>query len=131
LRERQGNTTNRTSPTAAMLSGDFNGITNVIYDPLTTAPNPSGSGTIRTPFSGNRINANRLSPQAAFFNKYLTTAPAPGGLYTFSRSTVVDTDQITARLDQTFSSRHRAFFRYNLADNRLSEPGSTPDLGSA
>ena len=31
----------------------------------------------------------------------------------------------------TFSSRHRAFFRYNLADNRLSEPGSTPDLGSA
>jgi hypothetical protein len=130
LRERQGNTNTRTSPTAAMLNGDFSALPNVIYDPLTTAPNPSG-GTFRTPFAGNRIDPNRLSPQAAFFNKYLTTAPAPGGLYVFSRSTVVDQDQLTARIDQTVNTRHRAFFRYNLANNRLSEPGSTPALDTA
>src|SRR3954451_7289056 len=131
LRERQGNTTNRTSPTDAMLNGDFSALSNIIYDPLTTVPNSSGSGTIRTPFPGNRILPARLSPQAAFFNKYLTTADTPGGLYTFSRSTAVNLDQITARFDQTFNARHRAFFRYNLADNRLSEPGSTPALDTA
>jgi hypothetical protein len=131
LRERQGNTTTRTSPTEAMLNGDFSGLSNVIYDPLTTVANPSGSGTIRSPFPGNRILSNRLSPQAAYFNKFLTTAPTPGGLYTFSRSTSVDLDQITARIDHTIFNKHRAFFRYNLANNRLAEPGSTPTLGFA
>ena len=131
LRERQGNTTNRTSPTAEMLNGDFSALPNVIYDPLTTAPNPSGGGTFRTPFAGNRIGASRLSPQAQYFNKYLTTASVPAGLFTFSRPTIVNLDQLTARFDQTFSARHRAFFRYNLAYNRLSEPGSTPALNTA
>src|SRR4051812_24594692 len=131
LRERQGNTTNRTSPTDAMLNGDFSALTNVIYDPLTTVPNPSASGTVRTPFAFNRIGPTRLSPQSAFFNKYLTTALVPAGLYTFSTSTAVDQDQLTARVDQTFSAKHRAFFRYNLANNRLSEPGSTPALDTA
>lgn len=131
LRERQGNTSNRTSPSDAMLNGDFSALPNTIYDPLTTAPNPAGAGTIRTPFAGNRIVASRLSPQALYFNKYLTTAAAPAGLFTFSRPTVVNLDQLTARFDQTFSPTHRAFFRYNLAHNRLSEPGSTPALGTA
>jgi hypothetical protein len=130
-RERQGNVMSRNSPTPAMLNGDFSAVSNVIYDPLSTVANPNGSGTIRTPFAGNRIDANRLSPQAAFFNKYLTTAPTPGGIFTFSPSTLVDQDQLTVRLDQTFWTNHRAFFRYNLADNRLGEPGSTPALGSA
>jgi hypothetical protein len=125
MRERQGNVMSRTSPTADMLNGDFSAIANTIYDPLTT------SGGTRQPFAGNRIPANRLSPQAAFFNKYLTTAPVPGGVVTFSPSTAVNEDQLTARFDQTFSDRHRAFFRYSLNDNRLTEPGSTPALGTA
>ncbi len=131
LRERQGNVMSRTSPTDAMLAGDFSAISNTIYDPLTTAPNPAGSGAVRTPFAGNRIPPARLSLQAAFFNPYVTTAPVPGGLYVFSRSTAVDEDQLTARFDQSFGDRHKAFFRYSLNDNRLSEPGSTPALGSA
>jgi hypothetical protein len=131
LRERQGNTNSRTSPTAAMLAGDFSALANVIYDPLTTAPNPNGSGTIRTPFAGNKIDPARFAPQAAYFNKYLTTNASPGGLTVFSQSTAVDQNQVTARLDQTISTNHRVFFRYNLASNSLSEPGSTPLLGSA
>jgi TonB-dependent receptor-like protein len=131
LRERQGNSVNRVSPTAAMLNGDFSGIANIIYDPATTAPNPAGGSAIRIPFPGNRILPSRLSPQAAFFNPYLTTAAVPAGTYTFSRSTVVDQDQLTARFDQTFNDRHKAFFRYSLNDNRLSEPGSTPALLTA
>ena len=125
MRERQGNTVSRTSPTAAMLGGDFSAIANTLYDPLTTA------GGTRQPFAGNRIPSNRLSPQAAYFNKYLTTAAVPSGVVTFSPSTAVNEDQLTAKFDQTFNDRHRAFFRYSLNDNRLTEPGSTPALGTA
>ena len=125
MRERQGNTVSRTSPTTAMLGGDFSAVSNTIYDPLTTA------GGVRQPFSGNRIPTARLSPQAAFFNKYLTTAAVPGGVVVFSPSTAVNEDQLTARFDQSFGDRHKVFFRYSLNDNRLSEPGSTPLLGSA
>src|SRR5262249_35936929 len=125
MRERQGNTVSRTSPTAAMLSGDFSALSNTLYDPATTTNNT------RQPFAGNRIPSNRLSSQAAFFNKYLTTAPVPGGVVVFSNSTAVNEDQLTVRIDQSFSDRHKVFFRYSLNDNRLSEPGSTPLLGNA
>ena len=131
MRERQGNTVNRTSPTPAMLTGDFGAVSNIIYDPLTTAPNPAGAGAIRTPFSGNRIPAARLSPQAAFFNPYLTTVAVPGGLFTFSPSTAVDEDQTTTRIDHGIGDRHKVFFRWSLNSNRLSEPGGTPALGTA
>src|SRR4029077_18952800 len=125
----QGNTVSRTSPTAAMLNGDFSAVANTIYDPLTTQAGPAGA--TRLPFSGNIIPTNRLSPQAAYFNKYLTTAAVPSGVVTFSPSTAVNEDQLTAKFDQTFNNRHRAFFRYSLNDNRLTEPGGTPALGTA
>jgi hypothetical protein len=124
-RERQGNVISRTSPTAAMLNGDFSAVRNVIYDPLTT------TGNVRTPFSGNRIPAARLSPQSAFFNPYLTTVAAPGAVFTFQPSTVLDEDQITARIDHSITDRHKVFFRYSLNDNRLGEPGNSPPLGIA
>ncbi len=131
MRERQGNVMNRVSPTAAMLNGDFSAMANTIYDPLSTAPNPSAGGTVRTPFAGNRIPANRLSPQAAFFNPYLTIASVPGGTFTFSPSTAVDEDQGTLRLDHSLSDRHKVFFRWSINHNRLSEPGGSPALGTA
>jgi hypothetical protein len=130
-RERQGNVTNRPSPTPAMLLGDFSAHPNTIYDPTTTGPNPAGAGVIRMPFAGNRIPAARLSPQAAFFNPYLTTASTPGGLFTFSPSTAVDQDQITTRIDHTLNDAHKVFFRYSLNKNSLREPGNTPPLGTA
>jgi hypothetical protein len=131
MRERQGNVTSRTSPTAQMLAGDFSGHPNIIYDPRTTVANPSGSGTIRTPFAQNRIPSDRLSPQAAFFNPYLTTADTPGGIFRFSPSTKVDLDQLTTRFDHSIGDRFKIFFRYSLNNNRLGEPGSTPALGVA
>lgn len=130
-RERQGNVVTRVSPTAAMLGGDFSAVSNTIYDPQTTVANPAGSGTVRTPFAGNRIPSSRLSPQAAYFNPFLTTVATPGGVYTFSPSTLVDLDQITTRIDHTINDRHRVFFRYSLNSNRLGEPGGVPALGSA
>ena len=109
LRERQGNTTTRTSPTAAMLGGDFSALSNIIYDPLSTAPNPAG-GTVRTPFAGNRIDPNRLSPQAAFFNKYLTTAPTPGGPHLLALDGG-GSGSTHGPLRPHVQASHRAFFR--------------------
>jgi hypothetical protein len=130
-RERQGLITTRNSPTAAMLNGDFSALVNTLYDPLTTTPNPSGSGTVRTPFTGNRIPPNRLSPQAQFFNPYIPTADTPGGRLVFAPSRALDTDQITLRGDQTLTDAHRLFVRWSWHDNRLSEPGNSPTLGTA
>ncbi len=130
-RERQGNVVTRLSPTPAMLAGDFSAISNIIYDPLTTVPNPAGGAAIRTAFPNNRVPANRLSPQAAYFNQYIPTAPTPGGLFTFSPSTRLDVDQYTTRLDQTLTDAHRVFFRFSLNKNSLGEPGNSPALGNA
>ncbi|MBI2685623.1 MAG: carboxypeptidase regulatory-like domain-containing protein [Acidobacteria bacterium] len=124
-RERQGNVNNRVSPTAAMLAGDFSGIANTLYDPSTT------TGGTRTPFPGNRIPSNRIAKEAAYFNPYLTLAANPGGTYTFSPSTGVDLDQLTTRIDHTFTDKHKVNFRYSLNNNRLSEPGGSPALGNA
>jgi hypothetical protein len=46
-----------------------------------------------------------------YFNKYLTTAAVPSGVVTFSPSTAVNEDQLTAKFDQTFNDRHRASSR--------------------
>ena len=73
----------------------------------------------------------RLSPQAAFFNSYLTTVGTPGGVFTFSPSTVLDEDQLTTRIDHSLGDRNKIFFRYSLNDNRLGEPGGAPALGNA
>lgn len=131
MRERQGNVTTRISPTEAMLGGDFSGVTNTIYDPLTTVPNPSGSGTIRTPFAGNRIPTARLSKQAQFFNPYLTKAATPGGLFIFSPSTKVDEYQTTTRIDHSINDAHKVFLRWSLNRNDLAEPPPAPAMGSA
>lgn len=47
-----------TVPTAAMQQGNFG--STAVFDPLSTAPNPNGSGYIRTQFPGNVIPASRF-----------------------------------------------------------------------
>jgi len=68
-RQREGQVNNSNVPTAAERNGDYSapGL-NQIYDPLSTAPSPSGSGTVRSVFPGNVIPAARLSSQAIYFN---------------------------------------------------------------
>ena len=53
-----------TFPTLRERAGDFSQSPITIYDPLTTRPNPSGTGFIRDPFPGNVIPADRLNPIA-------------------------------------------------------------------
>ena len=65
-----GRITRADLPEAAFRNGDFSAASTIIYDPLTG--NPDGTG--RTPFPGNRIPANRISPIA---QRILANIPLP------------------------------------------------------
>src|SRR3954454_584164 len=60
-------------PTALMRTGNFSE-TAAIYDPLSTVPNPNGSGFVRTRFTNNQIPASRWDPIAA---KMVNAYPVP------------------------------------------------------
>jgi hypothetical protein len=66
-RVRRGQTFNALVPSAAMKAGDFSGLA-AIRDPLTARA-----------FADNRIPADRVSPQAAFFLKYYPNPNSAGG----------------------------------------------------
>src|SRR6185436_13233722 len=68
MRGRQGLVFNNIVPTAAMRAGDFSASSRLIYDPLT-----------RLPFPNNVIPAARLSPQAAYFARFLPNPNTAGG----------------------------------------------------
>jgi hypothetical protein len=120
MRQRAGQVFNSLVPSPAQKSGDFSapGL-NTIYDP-----------TNASPFPGNRIPTSRLSPQAQFFAKYLSD-PNLGNRAIFAPSQVLDQDQFTVRLDQTISSKHRAFVRYSFINYQENDPNTFPALGYA
>src|SRR5260370_4556199 len=107
---RQESTRNNvlTLPTAAERIGDFSHAVNssgqpiIIYDPLTTRPDPARPGQfIRDPFRGNVIPADRLNPVALAM---LQGVPVPpnGGTQFNGNATLNDGPQRqdTAKLDQ-------------------------------
>jgi hypothetical protein len=123
MRQRQGLVFNDIVPTVAQKNGDFSapGL-NTIYDPLT---NP------RVAFAGNVIPANRLSPQALFFNKYIADPNVGSRTAAFVPTQPLDTDQFTVRGDRTITDKHRLFVRWSWHDYRESDPNAYPALGYA
>ena len=108
-----------------------------IFDPATTRPVTAGqvdpvtgltataTGSVRDAFPGNRIPANRLSPNAV---KLLSLYPGPtaAGLfrnYTVNRTNMDDTDAIDVRIDHNFTSNDQIFGRYSFADAPKFRPG--------
>ena len=77
------------------------------------APRPSAGVATRTQFANNQIPANRISPQAQFFMRYIPLPNAPGNTYVSNPITSFNADQMTLRLDQEISSQHRFFARYS------------------
>jgi hypothetical protein len=107
-------------PSPAQKAGDFSAAgLNTIYDPTTGAP-----------FPGNTIPTARLSSQAQFFAKYIPD-PNLGNRAIFAPSTVLDQDQVTVRLDQTLTNKHRAFVRYSFINYQENDPNAFPALGYA
>jgi hypothetical protein len=120
MRQRAGQVFNSLVPTPAQKGGDFSAAgLNTIYDP-----------TNATPFPNNKIPSARLSSQAQFFAKYLAD-PNAGNRAIFAPSQALDQDQFTIRVDQTLSSKHRAFVRYSFINYQENDPNAFPALGYA
>ncbi|MBI4891974.1 MAG: TonB-dependent receptor [Acidobacteria bacterium] len=129
LRERRADSTITSVPTALERTDDFSqtktasGQLITIYDPLTTRANPSGSGYIRTPFTGNVIGASRFDPVAVNTAKYYPVANlTPTGAqnqnnWGASGTKPLNMTQSDYRVDQVISSRQRFFARYSTRLN--------------
>jgi hypothetical protein len=128
-RRRQGNVRVNIVPTAAQRAGNFSGLA-PIYDPLTTTPGPSGSGTVRSLFPNNIIPLNRLSPQAQFFNQYIPLPNSANGTFVSTPITVFDANQVTLRVDQEINSRNRFFARFSNHHSTEETPSAFLTLGS-
>jgi hypothetical protein len=117
-------------PTAAQRTGDYSQAVNaagrgiIIYDPLTTRPDPARPGQfIRDPFPGNRIPANRLNPVAVAM---LQGLPVPASGTSLNANATLDDGpqrQATLKLDQRWSNRWTTTGMYARQHTR--EPGST------
>ena len=96
-----------------MKQGDFSGIRNRIYDPLTGQP-----------FPGNVIPASRLSPQALYFARLIPDPNTSTGTHAWSADRALDADQFTLRIDHSLTEKHKVFVRYSFHDNRMDDPSS-------
>ncbi|HYM10801.1 MAG TPA: TonB-dependent receptor [Bryobacterales bacterium] len=129
-------------PTPEMYQGDFSNWVDTkdkllqIYDPATTAPNPNGTGSIRTPFANNQVPQSRF----AAFSKVLIPYGAvikpnrpgivPGDIsyvrnnYISNSGTLLSpTDKGSAKVDHIIHDNHRLGFLFNITRFRQ-EPGA-------
>ncbi len=121
-----------TVQSAAMLTGNFSGISQVIYDPATTIG--TGSTATRTPFPGNSIPSSRFSKISGAIIPFIN-APT-NGLLTNNHS-FVNTSQVTdhvwaIKLDHNFNDKSRLSF-FMSRDSQLTHAVSdfTGPLGTA
>jgi hypothetical protein len=114
-------------PTAAMRAGDFsgavntNGVPQIVYDPNTG----NADGTGRTPFAGNVIPSNRISPIAQRIqNLYpLPNTGAPGALtnnYVRNNDTKVDRNNFDAKINWNRTSSHQIWGKFSMMDATVS-----------
>jgi hypothetical protein len=132
LKETRGLSFVNTVPTAAERNGDFSNFRNpttgaliVIYDPLTTRPDPARpGGFLRDPFPGNVIPQNRINQvghniasiypepnQPGTFNNYLNTS-----------NREVTENQVTGRVDHRLSDNDSFFVRFTYGKFKLDAP---------
>jgi hypothetical protein len=120
-----------TVPTEAARRGDFsnyrdlNGNLIVIYDPLTTRPNPNGAGVIRDPFPGNIIPASRLDTVG---RNVASIYPLPNNgtgnfdNYTSTVDRSVRDHSFTGRVDHRAGDRDSFFVRFSYEKYKLDAP---------
>jgi Carboxypeptidase regulatory-like domain len=137
----QGSTFLSTVPTAPERTGDFSGLctpgfnssgvcTNAnqqIYNPFSTAPNPSNpSQYVRTPFTGNVIPSGMIDPVAKAIIGYY---PQPN-LQTTVNNFISDAplrvgqNEGSARIDQNVNDHYHFFGRFGLSLTNLTQPNS-------
>ncbi len=132
LRERKALTLPVSAPLTAWRSGDFSGISNIIYDPATRDFDAAGNviGAPRA-FPGNRIPENRIHPVS---RKLLAFFPLPqqertGTNFINNEAKRIDADQFTYRIDFTESSKSNWFFRHSISHELGYDPFAVPNMG--
>ncbi len=134
---RQGSPNNRitTVPTPLERSGDFsqtfnaNGTPAIIYDPLTTRPDPNRPGRfIRDPFPGNRIPTDRMDTVGLNVLKLLPVPNQPGEgaakINNFVNNGTIQTnnDRYDIRIDWARSDKHTLFGRFTKSPQTSLRP---------
>ena len=131
IREDRGQVFVNTVPTEATRRGDFsnyrdlNGNLIVIYDPLTTRPNPSGPGVIRDPFPGNIIPADRLDQvgmNVASIYPLPNSGPGDFNNYTSTVNRTVRDHSFTGRVDHRAGDADSFFVRFSYEEYKLDAP---------
>jgi hypothetical protein len=120
-----------TVPTTAMRTGDFYGISQLIYDPSTRVQNTSGQITA-APFSGNIIPTSRLDNRALTLLKYYGAPNASGAAannYQALGGQKQDADAFTLRMDFAESSSSTWFGRWSQSNESGSTPSTFPGQG--
>jgi hypothetical protein len=123
-------------PTALQKAGDFSQTFNgsgqllTIYDPTTTAPDPSKPGSyMRTAFPGNKIPQARLDPVALALVKYFPDADQQGlpgsGLnnFIFSGGNRQAVNNYSGRVDYQLNANNQLMGRYST---ELLSPWTVP-----
>ena len=123
LRQRSFSERTTTVPTALERAGDFSqtfaGANNpvLIYDPFTTRA--SGTGFVRDPFPGNIVPAAQQDKVGARIAKFFPSPNTQGAAFTNANnyyqqgSSILDIDQIDAKVDHLFTATQRLFVRYS------------------
>lgn len=130
-----------TFPTLLQRTGDFSDLLDSrgrlvpVYDPATTAPNPAGSGFVRTLLPGNKIPSNRLDRVALNVQKfYPEPNRTPTDPFTNSNNYGRNANeerssrQFTFKVDHRLSSANTLFGRYSRY--RHMTDGGAPDVGT-
>jgi hypothetical protein len=137
FRQREGQTTVQTVPTAANITGDFSAPgTPTIYDPTTTCGAPANPGGVAPPacgpgvplytrqaFTGNLIPngsnipgiPSRLDPTSTILAHDIYPLPNQSGLinnFVNNYSIGGDNDQVNGRIDDNVSDKQHIFGRY-------------------
>jgi len=125
-----------TVPLPEWRQGNFSNLKNsagqpiIIYDPLTTKPDPNNPGRFtRDPFTNNIIPANRINPISAKVMSYWPLPnTTPSNVNTqqnnfFATGTNISkSNRIDSRVDHNFTSNWRTFARFSIQFKDRSDP---------
>ncbi len=116
-------------PTMRMRSGDFGELlpNTIIYDPLTTVPNPAKPGAfLRTPFANNIIPQDRWDPiSVKMINAYpVPTSSARTSNYSAPRIQVQNHDQGDIRIDEQITAKDSVFARWSIDNTETMAPST-------
>jgi hypothetical protein len=120
-----GNTYFNVVPPSAWRGGDFSSASTTIYDPATG----NADGTGRTPFPGNVIPADRISPVAQNILAILPEANIPGvaigqNNYAFNSTREKTTNAVNAKLNYNPTTNDQLSLRFSFQRPEIFDPST-------